>query len=173
MSASISATSANRLFCFNLDNNHKTNNTVLLPEMELAVRVLRDLLAGLACPPLIIASGRGYHVWCRLDAAVDNERLYDFMLRLSVRTMMVLHEKGQDYHKLKFNFYPDKRIRDIVSLRLFGSDHAKNKVFSRILTPQGLLDEDASQEYFAGYLKTQTIPPETFDRAQAAAMASP
>jgi hypothetical protein len=45
----------------------------------------------------------------------------------------------------------------VVSLRLFGSRHVKNKVFSRVLTPQGLLDESASWEFFADYLKYRTI----------------
>ncbi len=45
----------------------------------------------------------------------------------------------------------------MVSLRLFGSRHVKNKVFSRILTSQGLLDETASWECFADYLKHRTI----------------
>lgn len=33
----------------------------------------------------------------------------------------------------------------------------KNEVFSRVLTPQGLLDDSASWEFFADYLKHRTI----------------
>jgi hypothetical protein len=54
---------ANDTFCFNLDNNHKADNTVLIPEMKAAVRALREHLAGLGCEPLTVASGRGYHLW--------------------------------------------------------------------------------------------------------------
>jgi len=154
------------VFCFNLDNNHRTDNTVLIPEMELAVRVLGDHLRGLGCEPLVVASGRGYHLWIRLDGAVANERLYDFMLRSGVATVAALHAQGHDYHRIKFNFYPDPRICDVVSLRLFGSRHAKTKAFSRILTPSGLLEEAASWNYFADYLKNRTI---TVDRFAAAA----
>ena len=50
---------ANRLFCFNLDNNHKTNNTELIPELELATENLREALVAVGIEPLIVASGRG------------------------------------------------------------------------------------------------------------------
>ena len=41
----------------------------------------------------------------------------------------------------------------------------KNKVFSRILTPQGLLDETASWEFFADYVKNRTIALARFQSA--------
>jgi hypothetical protein len=156
---------ANSTFCFNLDNNHKTNNTEIIPEMEIAVRATRDSLARLGCEPLVVASGRGYHIWCRLDRAIENGRLYDFMRRIAVRTLATLHEGGHDHRKVKFNVYPDRRTRDTVSLRLFGSDHAKNRVFSRVLTPGGLLDEAQSWEHFERHLRLKTVSAESFDRA--------
>lgn len=42
---------ANDVFCFNLDNNHKTDNTVVIPEMDLAVRSLGACLRDLGCEP--------------------------------------------------------------------------------------------------------------------------
>jgi hypothetical protein len=159
---------ANSTLCFNLDNNHKTNNTVLIPEMVFAVRCIREELAGLGCPPLIVASGRGYHVWCRLEAAAENVRLYAFMLRIAAKTMATLHEEGLDYRQIKFNLYPDCRIRDVVSLRLFGSTHAKNKLFSRILMQDGLLDEHESWAAFGHHLEHRSITLDTFNRAHAA-----
>jgi hypothetical protein len=159
---------ANSTFCFNLDNNHKTNNTVLIPEMVFAVRSVREQLTELGCEPLIIASGRGYHVWCRLEAPAENSRLYIFMLRIAAKTMAALHHAGLDYRQVKFNVYPDCRIRDVVSLRLFGSEHAKNKVFSRILTRDGLLDEDESWAAFERYLRHQMISLARFNDADAA-----
>jgi hypothetical protein len=125
---------ANDTFCFNLDNNHQVNSSALIPEIEFAIGVLVEHLRGLGCEPLVVASGRGYHVWGRLDGPVANERLYDFMLRSAVTTVAALHREGLDYHRIKFNFYPDPRISNVVSLRLFGSLHMKNQVFSRILT---------------------------------------
>jgi len=157
----------NRILCFNLDNNHKFNNTVIIAEIALAVRSLAALLTGLQCEPLVVASGRGYHVWCRLESAVANARLHEFMLHAAALALLAVHQQGLDPLKVKFNFYPDPRINDIVSLRLFGSEHAKNKVFSCILTPEGLLDEPASWEFFDNYLRSKTIGLPAFDKALA------
>jgi len=44
---------ANDAFCFNLDNNHKTDNTRVIPEMTLAVGMLRDGLRRLELEPLV------------------------------------------------------------------------------------------------------------------------
>ena len=157
--------SANDVFCFNLDNNHKANNTVVLPEMNLALHTLRNCLQGLGCEPLIVASGRGYHVWCRLDEPVENSRLYGFMLRAAVQALMAFHGTAYDHQTIKFNFYPDVNVHNVVSLRLFGSDHAKNKVFSRVLTPDRLLGEAASWDYFGDFLRNKAIPPARFTAA--------
>lgn len=162
----------NHLFSFNLDNNHKTGNTVLIPEMELTVRLLREILTGFGCEPLVIASGRGYHLWCRLDGPVDNARLYDFMLRTMARAFLGLHQQGYDHNKIKANFYSDPRSHNTVSLRLFGSDHAKNKVFSRILIGEELLDEAASWKAFELHLREHTISVERFHKAYGELMAS-
>ena len=163
---------ANNMFCFNLDNNHKTNNTIVISEMDLAVRTIRNQLSELGCEPLIIAIGRGYHVWCRLVSAVDNNLLYQFMLRVAAKTMAALHKNGYDYNKIKFNFYPDTRNYKVVSLRLFGSEHAKNKTFSFISTPEGLLNEAASWEYLEHYMRNKTISESKFRQAYATIMAS-
>jgi len=163
---------ANDLFCFNLDNNNLVNSSALSPEMEFAVRRLGEILRGAGCEPLIVASGRGYHVWGRLDGAVANELLYAFMLKAGVATAAALQLAGHDHHRIKFNFYPDPRARDVVSLRLFGTLHAKNRVFSRILAPAGLLDEAASWEYFADHLRNKTITAARFHAASEALAAS-
>jgi hypothetical protein len=159
-------TEANSTFCFNLDNNHKENNTALLPEMEIAVQTIRDLLARVGCEPLVIASGRGYHVWCRAERPIANDRLYDFMLRVAVRAMVAIHAEGRDYHRVKMNVYPDPRTRDTVSLRLFGSEHAKNGTFSQVLSQSGkLLDESSSWESFERHLHVGTLGLDEFERA--------
>lgn len=161
------AESANDTLCFNLDNNSLTNNTAVTPEMEFAVRALRRQMKNLGCEPLIVASGRGYHAWVRLSEAVSNDRLYDFMLRVGVATMAALHAQGQDYHRIKLNFYPDPRTRNVVSLRLFGSLHAKNRVFSRVLASEELLGEESSWDYFSRYVADGTIPASRFESALA------
>jgi len=163
---------ASSLFCLNLDNNHKTGNTVLIPEMQLAMSLLRERLSILGCEPLVIASGRGYHLWCRLDSAAENKRIHDFMIRLVAMTLAGLHGKGYDYNHIKANFYPDPRVRNTVSLRLFGSDHARNKVFSRILGEEGLLDEEASWAAFENHLRNKTISAVQLDEACRVVMAA-
>ena len=155
---------ANDLFCFNLDNNERDGGGAANPETERAVRILTEKLGALGCEPLVVASGRGYHLWGRLGGAVANERLYDFMLRAAVVTAAELHREGSDHHRVKFNFYPDPRTRDVVSLRLFGSVHARNGVFSRVLAPDGLRDEAGSWEFFSAYLG-RTIPLPAFESA--------
>jgi hypothetical protein len=133
--------------------------------MELAVRMLRDCLRTLEFEPLIVASGRGYHVWCRLVEPVENNRLYDFMLRAAVRALGAFQRQGYDHNTIKFSFYPDVRVHNIVSLRLFGSDHAKNKVFSHVFTPDGLLDEAASWNYFEDFLENKKVSATKFAAA--------
>jgi len=156
---------ANSLFCFNLDNNSKTNNTALIPEMQLAAGLLREQLTAIGCEPLLVASGRGYHVWCRLASPVANKQLYDLMLYCMARVMAGLHERGLDYNKVKANFYPDPRTQNVVSLRLFGTEHARNKVFSRILSGDAILDEAASWAAFEEHVRTKTIADEAFQKA--------
>lgn len=162
------ASDANDVCCFNLDNNHKADNTRVIPEMALAIELLAECLRALELEPLIVASGRGYHVWCRLAEPVANERLYDFMLRAAVRTLTTFQSRGLDHRKIKFNFYPDKRIHDLVSLRLFGSVHARNRVFSHILTPAGLLSEADSWSHFEAFMANRAISPARFEAALAA-----
>jgi hypothetical protein len=164
-------TKANNMFCLNMDNNHKTNSTIVIPEMDLAIRTIRKLLIELGCEPLIIASGRGYHVWCRFDVAIDNELLYQFILRAAVKTMATLYMKGYDYHKINFNLYPYIGNHKEVSLRLFGSEHVTNKVFSHLFTPDQLLDEDTSWKYFESYMRNKTISKCKFTEAYTAIMA--
>ncbi len=148
---------ANNTFCFNLDNNYKVNNTALIPEMKPTVTYLQKQLQEYAIEPLVIESGRGYHLWCRVDQAVDNQLLFDFMLRISAKTMASLNRHGYDYNRIKFNIYPNPKTINIASLRLFGSKHIKKKVFSFVHLQDCVLDETASWEYFAHYLICKTM----------------
>jgi len=161
---------ANDVFCFNLDNNHKTNNTTLIPAMECAVDALRERLTTLGCEPLVVASGRGFHLWCRLESKVANERLHDLMFHASVSTMAALAQAGHDHRIIKINLYPNRRITDVVSLRLFGTNHAKNKVFSQVLTPTGLVGEEESWVEFEDHLSLRTISMARFDQAHVAVL---
>lgn len=155
----------NDVLCFNMDNNHKANNTAIVPEMSAALGTLRECLLGVGCDPLIVASGRGYHVWVRLDEPVQNELLYNFMVQAAARAMLPLAVGGGDRRTVKFSFYPDINVNDVVSLRLFGSDHAKNEVFSRVFTPDGLLEEADSWKYFEHFMRNKTTPAATLRSA--------
>jgi hypothetical protein len=155
----------NDVFSFNMDNNFITNNTVIIPEMSLALDALRKCLLDLGCDPLIIASGRGYHVWLRLDEPVENKLLYSFMVRAAARALLPLRIGGYNHKTIKFSFYPDIQVNDVVSLRLFGSEHAKNKVFSHVFTPEGLLNEGDSWKYFEYFVSNKTISTSEFKSA--------
>ena len=87
------------------------------------------------------------------------------MLQLAACSLLTLQERGFDTNNMKFNLYPDTRIQDLVSLRLFGSEHAKNRVFSCILDGEVLLDEEASWTYFEDYPENRIATLDTFNRA--------
>lgn len=155
----------NALFAFNLDNNRREKNTEVIPEMTLAVAGVRERLEAHGLRPLVIASGRGYHIWCRLDAPRRNEEIYRFMLSQAVQTAAGIHFQGGDRRRVKFNFYPDPHTDNLVSLRLFGSDHAKNQVFSRVFTRDGLLDEPQSWDWFERHVNAGPVSAGVFDAA--------
>jgi len=155
----------NDVLCFNMDNNHKTDNTTIIPEMSSALDTLRTCLLGLGCEPLIVASGRGYHVWLRLDEPMENTLLYEFMIATAARALLPLLARGDNHRAVKFSFYPDINVIDAVSLRLFGTEHAKNKTFSHVFTPNGLLDEDDSWKYFEHFVRNKTTPAATIKSA--------
>jgi hypothetical protein len=157
--------SSNETFCFNLDNNHRTNNTVVIPEMDCAIRALRQCLSEVGCEPLIVASGRGYHAWCRLTEPVENDRIYRFMLRAAALALRSVHGAGYDHNNIKINLYPHMLLQNVVSLRLFGSNHAKTGVFSHVLTVGGLLGEAASWECFAEFVRKRKVSRVKFDAA--------
>lgn len=156
---------ANDTFSFNLDNNHRTNNTVVIPEMECAVGALRQCLTEAGCPPLVVASGRGFHVWCRLTEPVENDRLYRFMLHVAAVALRAVHGAGYDHENIKINLYPHVQVQNVVSLRLFGSNHAKTGMFSHVRTPEGLLDEAPSWESFEEFVNSGTVSRAAFDAA--------
>lgn len=158
-------TERNDVFCYNIDNNRKLDNTTLIPQVIVARDTLRECLIDLGCKPLILASGRGYHVWLRLNEAVENARLHEFMIATAARALLPLVARGDDHRIVKFSFYPDINAIDGVSLRVFGSEHCKSKVFSHVFTPEGLLDEEASWAHFEDFMRNKTTPTATIERA--------
>lgn len=156
---------ANNVCCFNLDNIYRGINTPLIPEIEFSVNILSEYLAELGMEPLVVISGRGYHLWCRFAAVIDNRQLFDFMIRMQARTLAALNKNKYDYHKIKINIYPNSQIANLGSLRLFGSEHIRCKIFSYVRTPTGMLDEAGSWQRFTDYLENRTIPVRQFQQA--------
>lgn len=156
---------ANSLFCFNLDKTPKAGDSPDLLEMTLAVTLLRDILTDLGCEPLIVQSGKGYHLWCRLEEPAGNDDLYNFMMRAMAKALYGLHRQGLDHNKINARFYPDPRTLNHISLRLIGSDHIKTRTFSQVVMPNGMLDEESSWQAIEDHLKTKGTSPEAFQRA--------
>lgn len=148
----------NSLCCFNIDNNHRTGNTAPIAETLAATRDLEASLRRAGIVPLVVASGRGYHVWCRLDQSLPNRILHEMMIRLAARALAGLSRAGLGPQRIKFNFYPDTRSIDVVSLRLFGSEHVKTHRFSQVLGPDGLRDEPGSWAAFADLARGAPTP---------------
>lgn len=157
----------NDVLCFNVDGNHKASDPANIRELSLALNALRDCLLSLRCEPFVVASGRGYHVWVRLDEPVENKLLYNFMVGAAARALLPLLIGGKDHRTIRFRFYPDINGNDALSLRLFGSEHANNKVFSRVFTPDGLLGEADSWKYFEEFVRNKTTCTATFRSALA------
>jgi hypothetical protein len=155
----------NDVLCFNMDNNRGTHTTAITPELSLALNALRECLVGLGCEPLIVASGRGYHVWVRLDGPVENKVLHHFMVQAAARALLPLVTGGGDHRTVRFRFYPDIAVNDALSLRLFGSEHANNKVFSQVVTPDAVFDEADSWKYFEDFVRNKTTSAATFRSA--------
>ena len=103
-----------------------------------------------------------------------NEHLYDLMLRAGVATAAALHRAGRDHHRVKFNFYPDPHTHHVVSLRLFGSRHARDPANSAGSSRREswLLDEAASWAYFGDTVRHRAISLERFAAARAALAAA-
>lgn len=156
---------ANSLFAFNLDKDQKFDDVSDIPELTVAANLVRSILLDLGCEPLVVASGKGYHIWCRLAAPESNDDLYRFMLRTMAKALHQLHVRGLDHHRIYTRFYPDPRTVNKISLRLFGSCHLSNKLFSWILADDGLLDEDASWIAFEEHLERKTIDKGAFQAA--------
>ncbi len=156
---------ANNVLCFNLDNNFKTNCNEIIPEMKLAVKYLREHLGAYGMETISIRSGRGYHNWCRFDQSIDNQRLFNFMLRIAAKTLASIHVSNHDYHTIKFNFCPNPKVVDVVSIRLFGSKHVKTGKFTHVQLADDILSEEESWKYFESYMLHKTIPEQQFTLA--------
>jgi hypothetical protein len=152
---------ANNAFAFNIDNNQKHNKDECTEEVKATVQILTHILNDVGIEPLVYASGRGYHIWVRLDEKIDNATINGFMTSVCAWTDVVLHRNNLDYNKVSVGMYPHKDEGQTHSLRIFGSNHIRRKTFSHVCTPE-VLDEDASWNYFWDYCINKVITKKQF-----------
>ncbi|MBP2659148.1 MAG: hypothetical protein H6Q69_2180 [Firmicutes bacterium] len=151
----------NNVFVFNIDGTEKKEGDELAEDVKVAGGIITKYLRKVNIEPLVVLSGRGYHLWCRMTEPVDNEVLADFILRVIVRTLATMENSGFDKKKVNISKYPHDNEQQNCSLRLFGSKHVKNQVFSHIFHPtQGALSEADSWAYFKEHMDNQSITPE-------------
>ena len=172
--------SANPILAFNLDDNRAINSTgsagntgnvgnvgnvESTAEVELATRTLVAKLEELQCPPL------GDCQRTRLSRVVPPASRGSQPAALSVHDSSRGGRPARGSatwlgpNRVKLNLYPDIRIQDLVSLRLFGSEHARNRVFSRVRAGNTLLDEAGSWAHFEEHLAHRTIASHVFAEA--------
>lgn len=154
----------NNVCCFNIDDNRKViadSGRETRAGMEYLVAFLEEL----GIQPLVSVSGKGYHVWCRFDSPVDNAKLYNFLIVTAARTLSKLHDNKLDYQVVKFTVYPNTKITNLGSLRLFGSEHVRTHAFSNVYTSSGILNEGESWRYMADFLTCRVTSVKTFDEA--------
>lgn len=154
----------NTVLSFNLDDNNKKGNEIL-NELKAAVCIITEYLKILDIEPLVIVSGRGYHIILRFSHPIDNDKLSDFILLIEIWNKLIFKETNHDINKINVCSYPNKFDNTTHSLRLFGSKHIKNQVFSYVCSPKlGVLGEKESWEYFEYYMNHKTISLKHFEQ---------
>jgi len=153
----------NNNFAFNLDYSGMPTNDV-----KVATLLLMQNLIKLDIYPLIIKSGRGYHMWCKIDEKIENTKLTSFMTKLKQVSIFKTKRDGFDTENVNCTQYPRANINDI-SLRIFGSSHIDTGMFSSVVTEininDKLLDISESWNYFEWYINNRTITKACFDNA--------
>ncbi|SDF41855.1 hypothetical protein [Sporolituus thermophilus] len=142
---------ANDILCFNIDSRGiSPEETYLVAEYVYIYLKLENIL------PLMVESGRGYHIWVRLNERQDNEKIYSFSRRIASSVTYILQNQGIDMEKVFITIYPTPGYTQGYSLRLFGSRHVRTGEFSHVVLPGiGMLNENESWRYFGEYvLKT-------------------
>jgi hypothetical protein len=152
----------NNLFALNLDFTSAWVNKI-----KIAALFMADNLMKIGITPLIIKSGHGYHIWCRISDPVKNIRLQAFMTVLTNLIVSQMNEKGLETSDLQCTCYPRPNVSD-VSIRLFGSEHMKTGMFSSIITQinaeDAILSEEESWSYFERYMNESTVTREHFEK---------
>jgi len=162
---------ANSVFAFNLDAKPETTKE----EIEATRYILTGILVTLGIKPLVVVSGRGYHIWVKLEQPIDNDRIGLFMFTVCKRITWFLEQNSLKSDSVDIGRYPHGEEKQRNSLRLFGSRHVDTLQFSNVVdygyykdANEGwyeILNEKKSWEYFERYLMKGQISVETFDDA--------
>jgi len=159
---------ANNVFCFNLDNSAKTDTDSITDEMQTTLWKLKMNLEALEIRPLIVQSGRGFHVWCRISAMIPNEELSHFMCSMVLRVQDFVKFSKLDNTKVNIGMYPNRNNEQQTnSLRLIGSTHVRTKAFSRIICGDDLhlLPDADFWKYLESHMYWNTVTPQQFRKS--------
>ncbi|MDQ7092012.1 hypothetical protein REC12_00185 [Desulfosporosinus sp. PR] len=152
------------LFALNLDDNSskKTN------DVKVAALLFIKELQKFNIVPLVIKSGHGYHLWCRLSSAVKNETLRQFTAALKNLILLEMFKLGASPEYINCTTYP-RLCSDDISIRLFGGIHSKTGQFSWIVTAidseDTILSVDDSWAMFEWYISNCLVSIGDFNKA--------
>ena len=156
---------ANSVFAFNFDTSKKNKDNTPTDTIKASAYITAEYLRALNIEPLVILSGRGYHIWVRLAEPVYNKEIGFFIKNMKDRINDGLKINDLNFNDICISAYPQLHEKQTHSLRLFGSEHVKNKVFSHICTDGGTLNELDSWLYFEEFIKSKTTPIDVFKKA--------
>lgn len=140
---------ANSICAFNIDTDTKE----LLAIVEKAAFILAHNLNVLGIEPLVLKSGRGFHVWCRFEKPIENMKLKSFLLFHQI----IISKQLYGFNNLiNFSMYPNAVENHTHSLRLFGTKHIRTELFNSVWDGHSILDEEKSWLYFERYIQRPT-----------------
>jgi hypothetical protein len=153
---------ANASCCINLDVNLRVCDANIGAEMSLLVRSLISSFSRFGVATLVVASGHGYHIWCRFTERIDNDHLFQWMLRSTANAIGEIYATDFDRDRIRAYLFPDPRVLRMASLRLFGTRHTTTGMFSRVFAKGELLDESDSWSVIQDYLAHRKVTRDRF-----------
>jgi hypothetical protein len=138
----------NNCFAFNLDVDKDEDRWQADKARDIIVYTLIEI-ANLK--PIIIKSGRGYHIWVSLLELVPNKAIHDLF------DLVMIRIPSDELTALQIHKYPFFKESKRNSLRLFGSKHVRTDEFSGVMQPYSnkVLSVDQSWMYINNYVKNR------------------
>ena len=152
-------TKANNVFIFNIDEEKKglANATA---------KYMYNFLVLAGIEPMMLKSGRGWHLWCRLTQRVPNAIIADYMIQIILITTLWLKFEGYDEKKVNISRYPMYPEKQSNSLRFPMSYHVRTKEFSNVSHPiRGELSEEESWDFLKEHMETKSLTVEEFKQS--------